>query len=64
MMGPWFAATLPGDILAGWLGGFWSTTEKAQFFLMIAAVAALASAALWMMSARLRSAFVAQPLDD
>jgi proton-dependent oligopeptide transporter, POT family len=60
MMGLWFAATLPGDILAGWLGGFWSTTEKARFFLMIAAVAALASAALWALSATLRSAFNAE----
>ena len=29
MMGLWFAATFPGDILGGWLGGFWSTMEKA-----------------------------------
>lgn len=49
---------LAGDILAGWLGGFWSTTEKARFFLMIAA--ALASAALWALSALLRSAFNAE----
>jgi hypothetical protein len=55
MFGP-----LAGDILAGWLGGFWSTTEKARFFLMIAAVAALASAALWALSALLRSAFNAE----
>ena len=25
MMGIWFAATFPGDVLGGWLGGFWST---------------------------------------
>ena len=60
MMGLWFAATLPGDILAGWLGGFWSTTEKARFFLMIATVATLAGAALWALSALLRSAFNAE----
>ena len=35
MMGFWFAATLPGDILAGFLGGFWSTMAKPDFFLMI-----------------------------
>ncbi|MGZ5817035.1 MAG: peptide MFS transporter, partial [Croceibacterium sp.] len=23
MMGLWFAATFPGDVLGGWLGGFW-----------------------------------------
>ena len=33
IMGVWFAATLPGDILAGWLGGFWMTIAKADFFL-------------------------------
>jgi POT family proton-dependent oligopeptide transporter len=64
MMGLWFAATLPGDILAGWLGGFWGTTEKARFFLMIAAVAALAGAALRVLSALLRSAFVAHGSGD
>ena len=40
MMGLWFAATFPGDVLGGWLGGFWSTMDKRQFFLMIAAIAA------------------------
>jgi proton-dependent oligopeptide transporter, POT family len=64
MMGLWFAATLPGDILAGWLGGFWSTIEKARFFLMIAAVATLAGAALWALSSVVRSAFAAQTSGD
>jgi POT family proton-dependent oligopeptide transporter len=48
MMGVWFASTLPADILAGYLGGFWSTMTKANFFLMIASIAALASVAIWM----------------
>jgi proton-dependent oligopeptide transporter, POT family len=52
MMGVWFAATLPGDILAGFLGGFWNTMSKVHFFLMIGAVAALAGALL--RSVRLR----------
>jgi POT family proton-dependent oligopeptide transporter len=47
MMGVWFAATLPGDILAGFLGGFWNRMAKPVFFLMIAAVAVCASAAMW-----------------
>ena len=46
MMGVWFATTLPGDILAGFLGGFWSGMAKPSFFVMIALVAALASAGL------------------
>ena len=37
MMGVWFATTLPADILAGYLGGFWSGMAKPAFFLMIAA---------------------------
>jgi proton-dependent oligopeptide transporter, POT family len=47
MMGVWFAATLPADILAGFLGGFWSSMAKANFFLMIASIAAAASLAIW-----------------
>jgi proton-dependent oligopeptide transporter, POT family len=47
MMGIWFAATLPADILAGFLGGFWSTMSKPNFFLLIASVAAFASVAIW-----------------
>jgi POT family proton-dependent oligopeptide transporter len=55
MMGVWFATTFPGDILAGWLGGFWSSMGKPQFFLMIAGIAALAGAALWAASPALNS---------
>jgi proton-dependent oligopeptide transporter, POT family len=47
MMGVWFACTLPADILGGFLGGFWSTMAKTNFFLLIAAVAAVGGAALW-----------------
>ena len=47
MMGVWFACTLPADILGGFLGGFWSSMAKPNFFLLIAAVAAVAGGALW-----------------
>jgi len=47
MMGVWFATTLPADILAGFLGGFWSSMAKANFFLLIASIAALASVVIW-----------------
>jgi POT family proton-dependent oligopeptide transporter len=50
IMGVWFAATLPGDILAGWLGGFWMTFAKTDFFLLIASVATLAGIAIWCIS--------------
>jgi len=42
MMGVWFAVTLPADILAGFLGGFWSSMPKANFFLLMAFTAAVA----------------------
>ena len=55
MMGVWFAATLPGDILAGFLGGFWSSMGKPNFFLMIASIAAFGSAAIWATSRAVRN---------
>jgi POT family proton-dependent oligopeptide transporter len=42
LMGFWFAATLPADILAGFLGGYWSSMTKPHFFIMIASIAAMA----------------------
>ncbi len=39
MMGAWLATSFGGNFLAGWLGGLWSTMDKTQFFLMIAAIA-------------------------
>ena len=60
MMGVWFATTFPGDILAGWLGGFWSSMGKPQFFLMIASIAAFAGAAIWAASLALNSIFEKQ----
>ncbi len=55
MMGVWFAATLPGDILGGFLGGFWSRMAKGDFFLMIAAIAALAAVAIWIAGRAMRA---------
>jgi POT family proton-dependent oligopeptide transporter len=46
LMGFWFAATLPADIVGGFLGGFWSTMAKPRFFLMMALIAGCASLAL------------------
>jgi proton-dependent oligopeptide transporter, POT family len=47
MMGVWLATSFVGGFLAGWLGSFWSRMEKPVFFLMIAAIAALAGAAIF-----------------
>jgi POT family proton-dependent oligopeptide transporter len=50
MMGVWFATTLPADIFGGFLGGYWSTLAKANFFLLIASIAAVAAVALFVLS--------------
>ena len=42
IMGVWMATSFTGNFLAGWFGSFWSRMEKPHFFLMIAAIAALA----------------------
>ena len=42
IMGVWLATSFFGNLLAGWLGGFWSAMEKTSFFLLLAAIAALA----------------------
>ena len=47
MMGVWLATSFIGNFLAGWLGSFWSRMEKPEFFLMVAAIAALAGAAIF-----------------
>jgi proton-dependent oligopeptide transporter, POT family len=39
-MGAWMTTIFVGNLLAGWLGGFWSTLSAPAFFCMIAAVAA------------------------
>jgi proton-dependent oligopeptide transporter, POT family len=57
MMGVWFATTFPGDVLGGWLGGFWSTLPKAQFFALIGAIAATAGAAVLALNPVLRATF-------
>ncbi len=47
MMGVWLATSFVGNFLAGWLGSFWSRMDKPEFFLIVAAIAALASAAIF-----------------
>jgi proton-dependent oligopeptide transporter, POT family len=47
MMGVWLATSFIGGFLAGWLGSFWSRMEKPEFFLLIAAIAGLAGAAIF-----------------
>ena len=47
MMGVWLATSFVGNFLAGYIGSFWSRMEKPEFFLLVAAIAALASAAIF-----------------
>ena len=57
MMGLWLAATFPGDVLGGWLGGFWSSMTKPHFFLMLAAITAAAGVAVFALTPILKRAF-------
>ena len=56
MMGVWLGTSFVGNFLAGYLGSFWSSMAKTDFFLMIAAVAFTAGALIWAMDRPLRSA--------
>ena len=42
----WFFAGFCGNLLAGWIGGFWSTLGPAVFFTVIAGVAAVSAGLL------------------
>jgi proton-dependent oligopeptide transporter, POT family len=55
LMGLWLATSFIGNFIAGWLGSFWSGMDKAHFFLMIAAVAAVASAVIFAFNRPLRA---------
>jgi proton-dependent oligopeptide transporter, POT family len=43
LMGLWFTSMFLGNVLAGWLGGLWSSLSGVAFFSMIAAVGVLAA---------------------
>ena len=60
MMGLWFATTFPADILGGYLGGFWSSMAKTNFFLTIAAITALGGALIGASGRALRSMLKSQ----
>jgi POT family proton-dependent oligopeptide transporter len=54
MMGVWLATSFVGNFLAGWLGSYWSSMEKPNFFLMIAGVAAAAGLSIILLNRPLR----------
>ena len=47
MMGVWLATSFTGGFLSGYIGSFWSRMGKPEFFLLVAAVAALAGVMIW-----------------
>jgi proton-dependent oligopeptide transporter, POT family len=56
MMGVWLATSFTGNFLAGYLGSLWSSMEKPAFFMMIAAVAAVAGVSILLFNRPLRAA--------
>jgi len=55
MMGVWLATSFVGGFLAGYLGTFWSTMDKANFFLMLAFISSAAGVAIMLLRRPLRS---------
>lgn len=44
LMGFWFASIFFGNLIGGWIGGLWSSLPSDRFFLLVAALAAVAGA--------------------
>jgi proton-dependent oligopeptide transporter, POT family len=56
MMGVWLATSFVGGFLAGYLGTFWSSMGKADFFLMLALISAASAVAIVLLRRPLRAA--------
>jgi proton-dependent oligopeptide transporter, POT family len=54
MMGVWLSTSFIGGILAGYLGTFWSSMAKTDFFLMLAIISGLAGVAIALLIRPLR----------
>jgi POT family proton-dependent oligopeptide transporter len=54
MMGFWFISVFIGNIFAGYIGGFWDTMSKPGFFLVSAAIGAVASVIIFLFNRPLR----------
>jgi proton-dependent oligopeptide transporter, POT family len=55
MMGIWLATSFVGGFLAGYLGTFWSSMDKANFFLMLALISSVAGVAIMLLRRPLRA---------
>ena len=56
MMGVWLATSFVGGFLAGYLGTFWSSMAKTDFFLMLALISAASALAIVFLGRPLRAA--------
>jgi len=55
MMGVWLSTSFVGGFLAGYLGTFWSSMEKGNFFMMLALISAAAGIAIALLRRPLNS---------
>jgi POT family proton-dependent oligopeptide transporter len=55
MMGVWLSTSFIGGFLAGYLGSFWSSMAKTDFFLMLALISAAAGVAIALLARPLRA---------
>jgi POT family proton-dependent oligopeptide transporter len=54
MMGVWLATSFIGNFLAGYLGTFWSSMGKGDFFLLLAGISAAAGVVIVLIAHPLR----------
>ena len=55
MMGLWLATGFTGNVMAGWLGGFWGNMDHANFFFLMATLATAAGVAAALLIRPLKS---------
>jgi len=61
LMGFWFTSMFVGNLLAGWIGGYWSKLTSAQFFLWVSTLGFLAAAIVEAARRPLRKTLSASP---
>ena len=55
LMGVWLATSFTGNFLAGYIGTFWSSMSKADFFLMLAIISAVSGLSIVLLHRPLRA---------
>ena len=64
VMGLWMMTSFVGNFGAGWLGGYWSSLSSQNFFLLVAALAALAGLMLGAARRPLQALIAGKPSSD